>query len=698
MATTTLTNLRFRLRGQYDVSTAYEVEDIVWYNGKWYRCIQASTGNAPTNGSYWQAYLSGFNWRGDFNNSATSYAAGDVVRFETTYNSAVTGLFPDQTRTATQVYYCKLAHITDGSNTYLPGNITYWTLISRSTHGNENGTWNTGDGAFDENYGTFDNNPYKVMKFMNDGIVGDTSVHYQKGTNHCQSKTYNRGGFITKDGQCRLWGLNTNESSGTGFTIGINSTTIPFHLSDFFRSTSNGGAGVHSTPDNLIPKVVQWETGWDWNLILLNNGEVYHWGYGGNGESGDRANSSRRMARVGGTYTETAVALNTSTHVWRDTRIKRIAASNDTSQDSSAHHCVALDEDGQVWTWGYNGYGQLGIGSTTSQNVPQLIPQSSFNNNEVVAIWAGGEQWGFTYALDDQNRLYSWGRNQTGHLGLGTAGTNITSPTEVTSVAFTSAGVGEIRRLITTSGPNDRSSVAILTSSGNVYCCGDNASGHFMLNNTTQQNSFTVQTSGPGSSGDAKNIFFVGGAQYGAMFVISESTGQLYAAGYNNDGCLGINSSTTSFSTAQTCVKSIRGQITNLTNVKSVTGAGNYTSNTSVAIVTEDGFGFVAGRNTFGQLSIGQANSSYYSQVDPTGYEADGTRAFYMARMPNNMIGRIDQVQYYGYPYNNNNNYGCFLWVDPDGRPFHVGYNSSFSMTGMRQDFHFHTMQPVIMD
>lgn len=697
MATTSLGNLRFRLRGQYDGGTAYAVEDIVWYNGKWYRCILASTGNLPTNGTYWTAYMASFNWRGEFNNSSTAYVVGDVVKYETTYNSAVVDVFPDQTRTAIQVYYCNTAHTTNGTNTYLPGNSSYWTLISRTTHGNENGTWSSVDAAFTEDYGTISNNAHQFLKHMNDGIVGDTSIHYQKGTNHCRATTYDRGGFITRDGQCRVWGLTTNESSGTGYTVGTNSTTIAYHLSDFFRSTSNGGAGVHSTPDNTIPKVVQWETNYDWNCILLNNGEVYHWGYGGNGESGDRSTSSRRMARVGGSYTETAVALNTTTHVWRDIRIKRISCSAGNNNNSS-HHCMALDEDGQVWTWGYNGYGQLGIGSTTSQNIPQLIPQSAFNNNPVVAIWAAGDSYGFSFALDDQNRLYAWGRNNTGQLGIGTAGGNVTSPTEVTTRTWTTAGDGEIRKLITTHGPADRASTAILTSAGNVFCAGDNASGHFMLNNTSQQNSFTVQTSGPGSSGDAENIFFIGGGQYGAMYVISATNGQLYAAGNNSDGVLGVNSATTSFSTAQTCVKTIRGAVTNLTNVKLVTGNGQSTSTLCAAVVTNDGFAFAAGRNNYGQLSIGQGNSQYFSQTDPNGYEADGTRAFYMVRMPPSMIGNVDSAWYYGYSDTSSTNYGSFLWVGKDGRTYTSGYYSSFSQTGQRSGTHYYTMQPVAMD
>ena len=35
-------------------------------------------------------------------------------------------------------------------------------------------------------------------------------------------------------------------------------------------------------------------------------------------------------------------------------------------------HTVAVTDDG-LYTWGYNGYGQLGVGSTTNQSTPQKV-------------------------------------------------------------------------------------------------------------------------------------------------------------------------------------------------------------------------------------------------------------------------------------------------------------------------------------
>ena len=54
MATVNLGNIKFNWKGAYNNSTAYVVDDVVSSSGSSYICIQASTGNAPTNTRYWQ--------------------------------------------------------------------------------------------------------------------------------------------------------------------------------------------------------------------------------------------------------------------------------------------------------------------------------------------------------------------------------------------------------------------------------------------------------------------------------------------------------------------------------------------------------------------------------------------------------------------------------------------------------------------
>ena len=53
MATINLGSIKFNWKGAYAGGTAYVVDDVVSYSGSSYICKLASTGNLPTNGTYW---------------------------------------------------------------------------------------------------------------------------------------------------------------------------------------------------------------------------------------------------------------------------------------------------------------------------------------------------------------------------------------------------------------------------------------------------------------------------------------------------------------------------------------------------------------------------------------------------------------------------------------------------------------------
>ena len=53
MATVNLGSIKFNWQGAYAGGTAYAVDDVVSYNGSSYICKLASTGNLPTNTTYW---------------------------------------------------------------------------------------------------------------------------------------------------------------------------------------------------------------------------------------------------------------------------------------------------------------------------------------------------------------------------------------------------------------------------------------------------------------------------------------------------------------------------------------------------------------------------------------------------------------------------------------------------------------------
>ena len=59
MATLDLGKIKFVWKGTYSGATAYEADDVVSYNGSSYICILASTGNLPTNATYWSLLAQG---------------------------------------------------------------------------------------------------------------------------------------------------------------------------------------------------------------------------------------------------------------------------------------------------------------------------------------------------------------------------------------------------------------------------------------------------------------------------------------------------------------------------------------------------------------------------------------------------------------------------------------------------------------
>lgn len=86
---------------------------------------------------------------------------------------------------------------------------------------------------------------------------------------------------------------------------------------------------------------------------------------------------------------------------------------------------LALTDTGDIYSWGYNSYGLLGLGySNTSQEIygPERI-----NLSNIVDI---NGDFDSMYALTSTGDVYSWGYNYYGQLGIGNT-TNAMSPTKV---------------------------------------------------------------------------------------------------------------------------------------------------------------------------------------------------------------------------------------------------------------------------
>ena len=87
MATVNIANLSFSHKGNYDGSTAYVKNDVVYYatNGNAYIAKQNTTGNAPTNGTYWSQFAAGSG--GIWNAGLSLGSAGQVVKVNSGANA-----------------------------------------------------------------------------------------------------------------------------------------------------------------------------------------------------------------------------------------------------------------------------------------------------------------------------------------------------------------------------------------------------------------------------------------------------------------------------------------------------------------------------------------------------------------------------------------------------------------------------------
>ncbi len=92
-------------------------------------------------------------------------------------------------------------------------------------------------------------------------------------------------------------------------------------------------------------------------------------------------------------------------------------------------HSLALKNDGTVWAWGNNSAGQLGNEAIDSNNIYVHQPTQVKNISGVVALTGGGTH---TLAVKNDGSVWAWGYNLYGQLGNGTNTEFYTTPVKVT--------------------------------------------------------------------------------------------------------------------------------------------------------------------------------------------------------------------------------------------------------------------------
>ena len=85
---------------------------------------------------------------------------------------------------------------------------------------------------------------------------------------------------------------------------------------------------------------------------------------------------------------------------------------------SGVSHSLAVTDDNQIFTWGLNDYGQLGVGDTTNRRLPTAVSDLNglLTGKTIVEVSLGANH---TLVRTSDNVLIAWGRNDNGQLGNG---------------------------------------------------------------------------------------------------------------------------------------------------------------------------------------------------------------------------------------------------------------------------------------
>jgi alpha-tubulin suppressor-like RCC1 family protein len=269
--------------------------------------------------------------------------------------------------------------------------------------------------------GTYDNNRTRPVKVG--GLRGAKVEALAGGQGHTLA--------LKGDGTILAWGYNRDGELGNGAN---EDSPTPVLVKDF-RDPSGRLSGVRAIA-----------AGSSHSLALKEDGTVWAWGYNFDGQLGDgtEANSTRpvRVGELQGVEAIAAgaffsLALREDGTVWawgsntngQGSKVSgQLGDGTITSSDAPVEvgdlggveaiaaggsHGLALKEDGSVWAWGDNFFGELGNGRTETRS-PEPVRVRGLEG--VRAIEGGGS---FSLALKDDGTVRAWGYNFFGQLGNG---------------------------------------------------------------------------------------------------------------------------------------------------------------------------------------------------------------------------------------------------------------------------------------
>ena len=232
---------------------------------------------------------------------------------------------------------------------------------------------------------------------------------------------------------------------------------------------------------------------------------------------------------------------------------------------------------GELWAWGNNPNGELGVNNRTKYSSPVQVPGTTWKQLSIASGYAKSP-----LAIKSDGTLWAWGSDYYGSHGNNTADAQYSSPVQVPGTTWAYVAQGQ------------QSTIASRTD-GTLWCWGRNEYGSSGSNNRTNYSS-PIQIPGTDWAVDAPNKIGAGYLQSGAI----KTDGTLWIWGYGTHGTLAQDNDTHYSSPVQvpgTTWRSIRVGTNNVLASKT------------------DGTLWGWGRNQYGELGQNATNPGLSSPV-----------------------------------------------------------------------------------
>lgn len=287
--------------------------------------------------------------------------------------------------------------------------------------------------------------------------------------------------------------------------------------------SNNGKLGNNSSAQSSVPVAVDTSgvlSGKTIKMISAGNGhtcaiasddQAYCWGSGATW--GTLGNNTYNDSLI-------PVAVDT-TGVLSGKTVKYLSA-------GSVHNCVIASDD-QAYCWGAGGSGRLGNNSTTNRPAPVAVVNTGVLNGKTIKSVSAG--FGESCAIASDNLAYCWGYNARGSLG-----NNSTSQSNVPVAVYTSGVLNG--KTIKSMSANSSEHVCVIASDDKSYCWGFNPNGQLGNNSSTQSTVAVAVDASSAMSG--KTVKTIVTSVYTTCAIASDNN--LYCSGYNSNGQLGDNS------------------------------------------------------------------------------------------------------------------------------------------------------------